>query len=311
MRVFVSGGTGFVGGYVLDELIRQGHEPVVLVRPGSEHKLPKDFHGEAIKGDAFDFDMPRGCDAVIHMIGLLRQFRWKGITFERVQFQAAKMVADAAREAGIERFILQSANGVKPEGTAYQATKYLAEEYVKSKGFDWTIFRPSILFGNPGYPSGVVGKPEFCSMIFNKMIRLPLPAPLFHHGLNLMKAGRFRLQPLHVSDAAKGLVASLTNEGSVKKSYAVSGTQEFTWHEIIDIVAEAGGKKKWKLPAPGWGVKLVASLLGWIPAFPISRDQVTMLMEGNTCDSSEFLSEFQITPLPFTPENLTYLKSDL
>ncbi|MEE9167844.1 MAG: NAD-dependent epimerase/dehydratase family protein [Candidatus Neomarinimicrobiota bacterium] len=307
MRVFVAGGTGFVGGYVLEELVLREHDAVVLVRSGSERKLPKGFKGEIVSGDALNFSMPSDCDAVIHLIGILREFRRRGISFEKSQFQAAKAVADRALGAGVNRFILQSANRVRPDGTKYQYTKYLAEEYVKSKKFDWTIFRPSTLFGDPTHPSGPVGKPEFCTTLRDKMIKLPLPAPLFHPGLNLMKAGKFKLQPIHVKDLAKGIVASLDHQKSTGKIYPVGGKDQLTWHEIISLIADASGKKKWKVPAPGWAVKLMASLFAWIPAFPITVDQITMLMEGNTCDGSEFLSHFKIDPVPFNGENLSYL----
>jgi NADH dehydrogenase len=81
------------------------------------------------------------------------------------------------------------------------------------------------------------------------------------------------------------------------------------WREIIDTITSAVGKRrKWKIPVPTWGIGAIATLLGWLPFFPITRDQITMLMEGNTCDGSDFYLDFDIEPTAFTPENLGYLR---
>ena len=81
------------------------------------------------------------------------------------------------------------------------------------------------------------------------------------------------------------------------------------WRETINIIAAAVGKRsKWKISVPAWGIGAIAALLGWLPFFPITRDQITMLMEGNTCDGSDFYLDFDIEPTAFTPENLGYLR---
>lgn len=61
------------------------------------------------------------------------------------------------------------------------------------------------------------------------------------------------------------------------------------------------------MPAPAWGVKIAAGLLERFPDFPITRDQLTMLMEGNTCDSREIFELIGIDPIPFNAETLQYL----
>ena len=74
----------------------------------------------------------KDADAVIYNIGLIRQYPKKGITFENAHFEGAKRCIDIAKELGVKRFILMSANGVKYEGTKYQSTKFLADQYLKN-----------------------------------------------------------------------------------------------------------------------------------------------------------------------------------
>lgn len=309
MKIFVTGASGFVGGYVLEVLQNAGHHITVLVRPGSEHKLPADFSGEIISGNVFDFSFPPQSDAVVHLIGILRPNFWRADTFEKLHFCATKVVVDGAVTAGAKRFLTVSANGVKPHGTAYQRTKYMAEQYLRNSGLEWTIFRPSVLFGDPAHPSGDVGKPEFSSLLYRQLVKLPLPAPMFYPGMAIRQAGRFKLQPAYVGDLAKGIAAALINDPSAGKVYHMGGPEKLMWREIIDTITSAVGKRrKWKIPVPTWGIGAIATLLGWLPFFPITRDQITMLMEGNTCDGSDFYKEFDIEPTVFTPKNLDYLR---
>jgi NADH dehydrogenase len=132
---------------------------------------------------------------------------------------------------------------------------------------------------------------------------------MFHPGMAIRQAGRFKLQPAYVGDLAKGVAAALTTDSSAGKIYHVGGSDELTWREIIDTIATAVGKRrKWKIPVPSWGIGAAAAGLGWLPFFPVTRDQITMLMEGNTCDGSDFYRDFDIEPTAFTPENLGYLR---
>ena len=74
----------------------------------------------------------------------------QGITFERIHFEGTKNVVDAAVRNGVRRYVHMSALGVRPDAiSAYHRTKYLAEQYVRASGLDWTIVRPSGLFEAP------------------------------------------------------------------------------------------------------------------------------------------------------------------
>jgi len=194
-----------------------------------------------------------------------------------------------------------SANGVKYNGTLYQSTKFLAEQYLKNTELEWTIFRPSLIFGDPK------GKQEFCSQLRDDMLSLPLPAPLFFEGLIPWTAGQFEMSPIHIKDVAVFFVKALNIGKTIGEIYELGGPKSYTWMELIDLISAASGKKKWKIPAPVTPIKLAASIFERFPFFPITKDQLTMLLEGNTCDSASSFKFFEVDPISFSTENLEYL----
>ncbi|MDQ2695582.1 MAG: NAD(P)H-binding protein [Pseudomonadota bacterium] len=306
MRVAVIGGTGFVGSYILDELIGQSHEPVLLVRPGSEGKVRHKELCTLVTGEVQDAAAVRrtvsDCAAVIYLVGILREQPGKGITFEEMHYKGAVRAIDLAAETGAGRFVLMSANGVKPYGTPYQSTKYRAEQHLRGTNLDWTIFRPSVMYGPPR------GRMEFASQLYDQMIRPPLPAPLFFDGLLPTAAGTFRIAPVHIKDVAAVVVKSLENPKTYKQTYGLCGPEALEWRDIIRLLARAVGKEKLTVPVPVLGIKGAAAMLEQFDFFPVTRDQIVMLMEGNTCDSTEVFDLFQITPGRFNADSLAYLK---
>lgn len=303
MQVAVFGGTGFVGSYLIDALLASNQTPCVLVRPGSEDKLQQAERCRAIPGDlnsmsAIDATL-EGCDAVIYSVGILREFPNQGITFDDVQYQAVERVADAARAKRISRFLLMSANGVKSPGTPYQETKYRAEEYVR-KSFDVTVFRPSVIFGDPH------GRMEIATQLLSDMIAPPLPAVGFFRGWNPTR-GAVLMSPVHVEDVALAFVTALDDPSTVGRTYELGGPEALTWSEMVHRVARAVGRDKWILPMPLGLMRLAAALLDWLPLFPVTRDQLTMLAEGNTADPTALQKLIGRPPLEFVPQNLKYL----
>ncbi|MFO1429469.1 MAG: complex I NDUFA9 subunit family protein [Candidatus Competibacteraceae bacterium] len=306
MKVAVIGGTGFVGSYIIDELLQQGHQPVLLARPGSESKVVQRERCMLVPGDVKDAQAVRntvqGCDAVIYVIGIIREFREQGINFDELHYRAAARTADLAQEVGVKRFILMSANGVKAKGTPYQMTKYRAEEHLQSTSLDWTIFRPSVIYGDPR------GKMEFCTQLRDQLINTPFPVPLFYEGLVPNAPGSFKLAPIHARDVATAFVKSLTLPESIHQTYGLCGPDALTWKAILELIAKVCGKSKLALPVPALGIQAMATLFDSFSFFPVTRGQITMLLEGNTCDSSEVFKRFGITPIRFNEASLAYLK---
>jgi NADH dehydrogenase len=305
MNVALIGGTGFIGSYIVDALLEAGHEVRALVRPGSEDKLRDDARITAVAGDLAASDAVRsllaGADAVIYLVGILRAFPKQGITFEKTQSEGVVTVADLAAELGVRRFVLMSANGVEAEATPYQVTKYEAERYVANKEFDWTVLRPSVVFGDPR------GRMEFATQLYEDIVRLPVPAIGFHAGLS-PSAGAVMMSPVHVTDVARAFVNVLDDPATFGKTYELGGPDALSWVEMIRRVGRSVGKSKIVLPMPIALMRVAATVLDWLPAFPVTRDQLTMLEQGNVCSDDDLRALAGGEPVAFEPGNLGYLK---
>ena len=310
MKVAVIGGTGFIGSYVVEALLNDGHSPILLVQEGNEQKAPRKDECRIVTGHIADEESVRktisGSEAVIYLIGIIREFKRKGITYEELHFSGAKECMNKAQELGVKRFLLMSANGVKPEGTGYQRTKYLSEQYMKTTDLEYTIFRPSIVYGDPKGQN----RPEFCTQLRDQLIRLPLPAPLFYSGLLPNDAGKFEMSPVHVKDVSSIIVQSLSRKESIGQMYELGGPENFSWKAIIKIIGKTLDKNKWTIPAPALGIKSIAVLMDRFSFFPITRDQIKMLVEGNTCDSKDTFEMFGVEPTLFDQKSLSYLLAD-
>lgn len=301
MRVLLTGATGFIGTYVLDELVGNGHTVRCLVRRTGT--LPASPAVEEAGGDLLDpaslEAAASGCDAVIHLVGIIEERPRDGITFDRIHADGTRNVVAAARAAGIARFVHMSANGARPDGvSAYQTSKWRAEETVRSAGFDrWTIFRPSLVFGRPG-----PGQPEFCSRLADTLVG-PFPV------LPVFGDGAYRMRPVAVEEVASAIVQALTQPDAANRAFCAGGDLELPYDDILDVIARGMGiGPKPKIHQPLWLVRPVIRAVGRFGLLPISPDQFEMLVEGNTCDPADFRATFALPGIPFEPERLGYLR---
>ena len=306
MNIAIFGSTGFVGSYLLNELNSNDYNTQILVRKGSECKIENPENHKIILGDISDSHAIEktleNANIIIYSIGIIREFKRKNIRFNNLHYQGVKNVIEEAKKINIKRFILMSANGVKKNGTKYQMSKYLGELELINSDLDWTIFRPSLIFGDSN------GRDEFCAQLKKDMLSLPCPAPLFHNGLLPFNAGQFRMSPIHIKNVASFFIKSINMNKTIHKTYELGGIENYTWKKIIDIIASAYGKNKWTLPVPVLPVKILAFFLEQFKWFPITRGQLTMLLEGNTCNSQKIFEEFNIEPIKFNKHSLSYLK---
>lgn len=304
MHVFLTGASGFIGSYILKDLLDAGHTVRCLLRDPKGTLSVDSPSVERVKGDLTNpksiAGLVRGCDAVIHLVGIIKEIPARNVTFDALHNKASRIIVDEALDAGVSHFVHMSANGARADGVSgYQTSKWHAEEYIKKAGFDrWTIFRPSVVFGEPA-----PGQPEFSSQLISTLIR-PFPV------LPVFGDGKYEMQPISVQDVSAAFVQALTVEDSWKRSYCVAGRMKFTYSEILNILAKGAGiEPKLQINQPVWMVRPVIHTVGKMDVLPITPDQFEMLLEGNTCDATTFFDHFDLPDIPFTPENLRYLST--
>jgi uncharacterized protein YbjT (DUF2867 family) len=293
MRVFVTGATGYIGKGIVRELLKKGHSVSLFIRAGSEAKLDADENEnvETVIGDLHHPDKFREnivrSDAIINLPGLIREFPGKGITFEDVHVRVLKALVDVAVKSPCQRFLQMSALGVRADSHAkYQQTKYRAEMYLRSSGLQWTIFRPSLIFGNE-----YLGDENFFIVLKKVLTMMPCIVPV-------LGSGKYRFQPIALKNVAEGFVTALNTSPSIGKIYEMGGPDIFTYSELLDLAGVKLGIDKLKVYQPLWVMKILASLFGKYKLFPFTRDQIIMMEEESLAPAwKEYFEEFNIVPV--------------
>lgn len=286
-RVFVTGATGFVGKAVVRALLARSFLVRCLVRPGSEADLRGFEAIDRVPGDVLEpgalAGSVEGCSAIIHLVGIIREQRMRGVTFERLHTQATANMLSVAREAGVKRFLHMSALGTRAGArSGYHRSKWEAEEAVRASGLDWTIFRPSVIYG-PG--------DEFVSVLAGLVRRLP--------AVPVLGDGRYRLQPVAVEHVAEGFARALSLHATIGQSYGVAGPEAYAFDALLDRIGQALGKPRVrKVHAPMGLVRATTRLLGWLPGYPVTMEQLQMLEEESVTDPTGFYETVSLRPEP-------------
>ncbi|WP_456434463.1 complex I NDUFA9 subunit family protein [Thermosulfuriphilus sp.] len=287
MKIFVTGGTGFVGRALLKALCQKGHSILALVRPGSEKKIIPGVEialGNVLDPPAILAERMAGCEAIIHLVGIIREFPGRDITFSALHVRATEHIVSAAHQAGIKRYLHMASLGTRPEATsAYHQSKWAAEEIVRSSNLEWTIFRPSVIFGP---------EDSFVNLLAEMIRKVPL--------VPIIGDGTYRLQPVAVEVVAEAFSLALEMPETVGKVYEVCGPEPLSYNTIVDHIAQAMGKRVLKIHLPVFLMRLLASLLGRFAFFPLTVDQITMLLEENVCQDTEaFYQTFDLPKVTF------------
>ncbi len=296
MKVAVTGGTGFVGTAVVNELLRRGHRVRALVhRPGaavSRFNHPVEtFAGDILDPASLDRAFA-GCDAVIHLVGIILEAGRR--TFDEIHRQGSENVIAAAQKAGAKKLVHMSAMGSSLSSPSeYGRTKAMAEEAVRKSRLDWTIFRPSIIFG-PG--DGFV-------TLLARLIRLsPVVIPV-------IGSGETRFMPVGVLDVARVFADALEKPEASGRAFEVGGPDVLTMNQMIREIAVALGKTgKPLLHLPLWYARLLATAFRFLPHPPLTHDQLNSLTVDNVGDTEPTRAVFGGTLRSFAPGIREYVR---
>jgi NADH dehydrogenase len=307
MNVLVVGGTGFVGTHLCRELAERGHHVTALSRDPDEADLPPEV--DRVAGDVTAYDSIEGAfegqDAVVFLVSLSPLFKPSG-GYDRhydVHLGGTENAVRAAKAHGVDRYVQMSALGADPDAdTAFIAAKGEADRVVRESGLDWTVFQPSVIFGEGD---------EFVG--FTKLVAPPYFTPL-------PGGGKSEFQPIWIGDLVEMFAMALEGtlpqeegdaeereEGTavtpairrveedadepanphVGRTYEIGGPDVLTLAEVARLAHAADGKPVNVYPIPmaltGVGLKLLDS----VPGAPLGADQYRSLQFDNVAEDND------------------------
>jgi uncharacterized protein YbjT (DUF2867 family) len=273
--ILVTGGTGFVGGHVVRALRDAGRRVRVLVRdPGAAGELEA-LGCEVAEGDMTEPEtLGRALDGVACVVHLVAIRQGKDEQFERIMSRGTRDLVDAARGAGVGRFVHLSALGTNERTkdlVPYYRAKWEMEQTVQGSGLPYVVFRPSFVFGADG---GILPT-------FRRIARLAPVTPI-------TGSGEQRIQPIWVDDVAAYFARAVELEDATNRTFELGGPDVVDWNELWARLKRALGVTRPSIHLPMALMRVNALVTERLPGdVPLTRDLLKMMEAGDNVASND------------------------
>lgn len=290
--VLMIGGSGFIGKKIAAKLEARGYRVCIPTRRLKDTKelsvLPKVYLVEADIHQDMDLDRLFGglnqSGIVINLVGILHDKMGSpyGPGFKKNHVELTNRLIQKMKSLGIRRYLHMSALGADENGPSmYQRSKGAAERLVQQSSLDWTIFRPSVVFGQD-------------DNFINMFAKLQKIAPVLPLG-----GASAKFQPVNVEDVARAFVDSLALSQTVRQIYDLVGPKVYTLKELVNLAGLKAQRQAVIIPLPSPLAYLQAWALEIMPGPTLmSRDNVASMLVDNVSDKNSLTEVFQIKPTP-------------
>lgn len=297
MKVVVAGGTGLLGRSITKALLDAGHAVTVASRSNSTND-PIDSRAAWVKADVTDpASLPSalaGAEAVVDAVQFPNspiENPKKGFTFERIDLGGTKNLVDAAKGAGVPRFI-----GISGVGAAEAAKfhwlryKWEEEQHIKASGVPFTILRGSWIYG-----------PRDVSL--NRFLGFAKLLPF----IPIIGNGKTRINALFIDDLAAHVTAAVERDDLRGRIFEIGGPDILTMDEVVRAALKAAGKKRFLLHQPAGLMKLAAAVAQHMPGRPLTPDAIDFITMDGVADTGPLVEAFGLRLTPIAEGLATYL----
>ena len=290
--ILVTGAAGYVGSHIVKRLVEAGQPVRALVRNRTWAQAEGRLANLKIEWAEGDVTQPetlaiamQGVESVIHTVAIA--IEKGGRDYETINYQGTVNVVNAAKAAGVKRFINICQLGADAKlPYRFLASKGKAQEYVAASGLAWTALRPSVIWGP---------EDEFANT-FAKLVPI---SPLIYP---IIGDGQARFQPVWVEDLVTAVVKSLDDPATIHQDLEIGGPEVLTIAEIEKRTLQAIGARRTMIPTPVPLLRVVVALMGVLPAPPVTTSLLDLLAVDNTTRNNA-IGRFVAEPRPFTAEN--------